>query len=200
MEPSDSKHLTTTKLERIAWLSSKNPTKEFHQLMHHFNEVSLTSCFHELNGRKAVGTDGITKSQYGEGLADNIKALVSKMKRMGYRPGPVREVLIPKEGKPGATRPLGISNFEDKLVQKMMQKVLESIYEPLFLNCVYGFRPNRGCHDAIKALHHYLYHNQVETIIDIDISNYFGSIDHSMLEEMFRKKIKDQKESVSRIY
>ena len=160
--------------------------------MHHFNEDSLAVCFHELDGRKAVGIDGMTKSQYGNQLAENLRELVTRMRRMAYRPGPVRQVQIPKEGKPGSTRPLGISNFEDKLVQKMVHKTLESIYEPLFLNCSYGFRPNRGCHDAIKGLHHYLYANQVETILDIDLANYFGSIDHAMLEAILRRKIKDQ--------
>ena len=72
------------------------------KLMHHFNEESLTRCFHELDGQKAVGIDGVTKSQYGERLADNIKELISKLKCMSYRPGPVREVRIPKLGKPGA--------------------------------------------------------------------------------------------------
>lgn len=74
------------------------------------------------------------------------------MKRMTYRPLPVRQALIPKEGQPGAKRPLGISVLEDKIGQKMMQKVLESIYEPLLLDCSYGFRPRRGCHEAIQAL------------------------------------------------
>ncbi len=156
MEPSEFQETTATKLERIAWLSSRNPNKEWHQLMHHLNEESLTACFHELDGSKAVGVDAVTKSHCGERLAENINELVSSMKRMGYRPGPVREVRIPKEGKPGATRPLGISNFEDKLVQKMVQKVLESIYEPIFLDCSYGFRRGRGCHDAVRALHYYL--------------------------------------------
>ena len=99
--------------------------------------------------------------------------------------------MIPKEGKPGAVRPLGISNFEDKIVQKMTQKVLDSIYEPVFLNCSYGFRRGIGCHDAIKDLHQHLYKNKVQTIIDIDIANYFGSIDRKLLEGMFREKIKD---------
>ena len=113
------------------------------------------------------------------------------MKRMAYRPGPVRQAMIPKEAKPGAVRPLGISNFEDKIVQKMTQKVLDSIYEPVFLNCSYGFRRGIGCHDAIKDLHQHLYKNKVQTIIDIDIANYFGSIDRKLLEGMFREKIKD---------
>lgn len=112
---------------------------------------------------------------------------------MAYRPGPVREVLIPKEGKPGATRPLGISNLEDKIVQKMTQKVLESIYEPLFLNCFHGFRPERSCHTAIESLMNHLYSNEIQTIIDIDLKNFFGTIDHRLLEDILKEKIKDSK-------
>ncbi len=194
MEPPELRSTTETRLERIAWLSSRDPRKVFGQLMHHFNEASLEVCFHELNGRKAVGIDGIKKSQYAEHLTENLKGLVQRMKRMAYRPEPIREVLIPKEGgKAGAVRPLGISNFEDKLVQKMMHKVLESIYEPLFLNCSYGFRPGRGCHDAIRALHQYLYANEVEKVVDVDLANFFGTADHKIIEEILREKIKDQK-------
>ena len=101
-------------------------------------------------------------------LDDNLTDLVVRMKRMAYHPGPVRQVLIPKAGTPQATRPLGISNLEDKIVQLMMHHVLESIYEPLFLDCSYGFRPGRGYHDAIRALHQHLYRKEVQTIIDQD--------------------------------
>ena len=119
--------------------------------MHLVNAESLADCYHRLDGRKAVGIDGVTKAQYGEELGLNLEALVERMQRLAYRPGPVRQVLIPKEGKPDAWRPLGISNFEDKLVQGAMSKVLESIYEPIFKDCSYGFRPNRGCHDAVRV-------------------------------------------------
>jgi len=112
---------------------------------------------------------------------------------MAYIPGPVREVLIPKDGKQGATRSLGISNFEDKIVQKMMHKVLESIYEPLFYENSYGFRPGKSCHDAIKALHAHLSTHDVETVIDVDLSNYFGSIPHQELIAVIKKKIRDPK-------
>lgn len=184
---------TETKLKRIAWLSAQDNRKVFDNVMHLFNAESLTICFHELSGKKAVGIDGIDKASYGNNLKENLQNLVERMKRMGYRPGAVRQVLIPKEGKPGATRPLGISNFEDKLVQKMMQKILESIYDPLFYHNSFGFRTGKGCHDAIKALHHYLYKEEVETVIDVDISNFFGSIDHKILENMLREKITDDR-------
>jgi group II intron reverse transcriptase/maturase len=115
------------------------------------------------------------------------------MKRMAYRPQPIRQALIPKEGLPGATRELGISILEDKIVQKMMQKVLESIYEPLFLDGSYGFRPGRGCHDAIKALNEHLYHHEVQIIIDGDLANFFGTIDQQRLVELLRVKIGDER-------
>jgi RNA-directed DNA polymerase len=166
---------TDTILKRIFWLSEQNRNKSFGSLMHLYNQESLERCFHELDGNEAVGIDKVSKSEYGEELYENIADLIGRMKRMAYRPGAVRQVLIPKEGKPGATRPLGISNLEDKIIQKMTQKILEAMYEPLFLDSSHGFRPNRGCHTAIKALKDYLFENEVETIIDIDLKNFFGT-------------------------
>lgn len=191
MSTAETQPMANTPPERIAWLSSRNADQKFTSLMHHVNVESLRCCFEQLDGRKAVGIDGITKEKFGENLDANLQELVASMKSMGYRPGPVRQVLIPKEGKPGATRPLGISNLKDKLIQKRFQELLEAIYEPIFLDCSYGFRPGRGCHDAIKALSDYLYENEVETVIDIDLSNFFGTIDQTLLIEMLEVKIKD---------
>jgi RNA-directed DNA polymerase len=185
--------LTETKLRRIAWLSKSNKAKEFGSLMHHFNAESLEECFHALGNNKAVGVDKVRKEQYGVELENNLQVLLGRMKQMQYRPEAVREVLIAKDGKAGATRPLGISNFEDKIVQKMMHRVLEAVYEPIFLDCSYGFRPGRGCHDAIRDLRNHLYNKPVETVLDIDIQNFFGSICHRELEKILRQKIKDTK-------
>ncbi|MBT4504247.1 MAG: group II intron reverse transcriptase/maturase [Gemmatimonadetes bacterium] len=193
MHPTEMQRTTDTKLKRIAWLSSQDPHKQFDCLMHHFNADSLEACFHPLKGRKAVGIDGVTKAEYAQGLDENIQDLVARMQRMAYRPEPVRQVRIPKEGQPQATRPLGISTLEDKIVQKMMHRVLESIYEPLFLDCSYGFRPGRGCHDAIRALHQHLFRYKVQTVIDVDLAGYFDSIDHQLLESILRKKIRDER-------
>jgi RNA-directed DNA polymerase len=105
----------------------------------------------------------------------------------------VRRVLIPKADKPGALRPLGISNVEDKLVQMMMHKLLEAIYEPLFLDCSYGFRPGRGPHDAVRALHQYVFRHEVSCVIDVDLANYFDSINHNRLLTRLEEKIKDRR-------
>ena len=193
MRTTEPQSLTDTKLTRIAWLSARDRHKQFECLMHHFNDESLNECFDQLDAKKAVGIDGVTKANYAENRKAHLDDLVTRMRQMAYRPGPVRRVEIPKDGKPGATRPLGISNLQDKIVQKMMQKVLESIYEPVFLECSYGFRPGRGCHDAIRAMHQHLYRNEVEVVIDIDLERFFDTIDHSLLEAILREKIKDER-------
>ncbi|MBA2655192.1 MAG: group II intron reverse transcriptase/maturase [Gammaproteobacteria bacterium] len=193
METADYPMTTETKLKRIAWLSSKDETKKFDYLMHHFNVDSLRICYSELAGNKAVGVDGIDKISYGADLENNREVLVTKLRQMSYRPGPVRQVLISKVGKGAGKRELGISNFEDKLVQKMMHKVLESIYEPLFLDCSYGFRPGRSCHDAIRALRNHLNDQAVEIVIDIDLANFFGSLDQIALVEILSEKIGDKR-------
>jgi group II intron reverse transcriptase/maturase len=193
MRTLESQASTDTGLSEIAYLSSQNPAQVFHSLMHHINEESLRRCFNKLDGKKALGVDGISKEEYGKNLQGNLEALISRMKRMGYRPQAVRQVQIPKEGAPGATRLLGISCFEDKLVQRGVQEVLESIYEPLFVDWSYGFRPGRSCHDAIKALRTHLYAEEVEVVIDVDLANFFGTIDHDVLKDLLKVKIRDTK-------
>jgi len=193
MRAPESQVNTDTALAEIAWLSANNPHQVYHSLMHQINVDSLRRCFERLDGRKAVGVDQVSKAIYGESLTTNLEDLIARMKRMAYRPGPVREVLIPKEGKKGATRPLGISNFEDKLVQKRMQDILESIYEPLFFDFSYGFRPKRSCHDAVKDLREHLFKEEVEVVIDVDLANFFGKIDHQIVKDMLGMKIKDSK-------
>ena len=182
---------TRTVTERIAWISAQNSDAQFCSLMHHYNVDALRDCFHSLDGKKAVGADGMRKQDYGEQLEANLQNLLDRMKRMAYRPNAPREVLIPKEGKPGATRPLGISNFEDKLVQKRTQQLLEAIYDPIFVEQSYGFRPGRSCHDAIKAVRDYADRNRVSVVIDVDLANFFGTIDHDILIELLEIKIKD---------
>ena len=193
MITTDYQIMTETKLKRIAWLSSQNKSRSFNHLMHLWNEEALTICFHELDARKATGIDKVSKAKYALNLKENIQNLVAKLKSMSYIPGNIREVKIPKEGSHGKLRTLGIGNFEDKICQKMMQKTLESIYDPIFLQCSYGFRAGIGCHDAVRALRQHLYSNEVESIIDIDLANFFGTIDRRILTEILQEKIEDKK-------
>jgi len=183
----------TTKGARIQQRSAENPDMVFTQLMHHFSERNLRQWFHELKANAATGIDEVSKADYGENLDANIKDLHQRLRAMSYRPSPVRQVWIPKDGQPDKQRPLGIGTLEGKIVEKGYQQILNAIYEPLFYNCSFGFRPGLGCHDAVKALRAYLYEQPVEVIIDLDLSNYFGTIDHELLMAIVSEKIQDKR-------
>ncbi|MCY4644983.1 MAG: group II intron reverse transcriptase/maturase [Bacteriovoracales bacterium] len=191
MAGTKAKTMTATKLERIAKLSGENPCMEFIGLMPHVNRESLIGCFNELDGRKAVGIDQVTKEEYGKNLGANVDDLLRRMKGMRYRPSPVKEVLIPKVN--GKTRPLGISTLEDKMVQLMFSKILEAIYEPLFYDFSFGFRKGISAHDAIKACLQHLHKGRTNIVLDIDLENFFGTICHKKLIALLRMKIKDER-------
>ena len=156
-----------TKLARIADKSRNEKRPIFTSLYHLINEELLKECHKELDGSKAVGIDNISKKEYAENLDENIKDLVKRLKNKAYKPAPSLRVYIPKGN--GKMRPLGISIYEDKIVQLALKKILDSIYEPKFQDNMYGFRPNRSCHKAIKYVHHSIMQNRISYIVDADV-------------------------------
>ena len=181
--------LMETKLERIAEISAHSPRPEFTSLYHLINKEMLLQCHKELDGSKAVGIDEITKKEYERNLEQNIDDLVERLKRKSYKPQPSIRVYIPKSN--GKLRPLGIACYEDKMVQLALKKILEAIYEPRFLNCMYGFRPNRGCHDAIKELYKRLNNTKICYIVDADIKGFFDHMKHEWIIKFLYLYIKD---------
>ncbi len=179
-----------TKLKKIEKLSSENPKMEYKMLIGHFSKRNLICCFNELDGKKAKGIDGVSKDEYGENLEENIESLIDRMKKLKYYPAPVREVKIPKGN--GKYRPLGISNIEDKIIQSMYAKILTKIYEPIFIEESFGFRPGRSCHDAVKSVHQYVSKTNHGVVLDVDLSNFFGTINHRKLIQLLEIKIKDR--------
>lgn len=179
-----------TKLERIASKSANIKRPEFTSLYHLINKEMLIQCHKELDGNKAVGIDEITKREYSENLEGNIENLVGRLKRKSYKPMPSLRVYIPKSN--GKMRPLGIACYEDKIVQLALKKILEAIYEPKFLNCMYGFRPNRSCHTAVKELYDRINRGKITRIVDADIKGFFDHMKHEWILKFLNYYIKDK--------
>ena len=177
-------------LVKVAERAKRHPDQRILALAHLIDEPALERAFRSLRRDAAVGVDGVTVEQYGGQLAANLQALRTRMKAGQYRHQPILRVHIPKEN--GATRPIGISAVEDKIVQGALRDVLEAIYEQDFLDCSYGFRPGRSAHDAIHALDGVAMRGHANYIVEADIVSFFDSIDRKMLMEMLRGRIADE--------
>ncbi len=179
----------TTKLNRIREMSASNPKMVFTSLYHLINEELMMECHKEMNGKKATGVDSITKAEYEENLTENLRNLVERLKRKGYKPQPPLRVYIPKAN--GKLRPLGVAAYEDKLVQSALGRILMSVYEPKFLTNMYGFRPNLGCHDALKELTRQVEHGKTNYVVDADIKGFFNNLEHERILELIKFRIAD---------
>jgi RNA-directed DNA polymerase len=178
-----------TKLELISERSKRDPGYQFTCLAHLLNEGFLERCYRSLGRNKAVGVDGVSWEEYGENLQGNLRELVSRLKAKQYRPLPARRVYIPKDE--SSTRPLGIPVQEDKVVGKGVSRILEAIYERDFLDCSHGFRPNRGCHTALRAADKILLNRPINHVVEADIKGFFDNVSHKYMVEFLGRRIKD---------
>jgi len=180
---------TWQKLALISGHARRDPDFQFTSLAHLLNVEYLRDCYNSLNRNKAVGIDNVSWEEYGRNLDENLEQLVSRLKRKKYKPLPARRVYIPKGEK--ERRPLGISALENKIVERGITWILESIYEQDFLNCSYGFRPNRNAHQALKQLNDLIMFQPVNHIVEADIKGFFDNVSHEHLVEFLRIRIKD---------
>lgn len=160
-------------------------------VMYALNKENLKMSVRNIAGNKAVGIDGVSKQEYINKLDENIENLIDKMKRMAYKPKAVRRVYIPKAGSE-KKRPLGIPAIEDKIVQDVMAQILNAIYEPMFKEFSFGFRPKRRCHQAVAYLDMMLHRHKTNYIVDLDIKGFFDNIDHEWLIKFLEYRINDR--------
>lgn len=166
-----------------------DPDLKFTSLAHLLDVEFLRDCYQSLNRNKAVGIDNVSWKDYGTDLDNNLHNLVARLKDKKYKPQPARRVYIPKNDK--EFRPLGIPALENKIVERGIAQILESIYEQDFLDCSYGFRPGRSCHQALKRLNDLIMFQPVNHIVEADIKGFFDHVDHSKLMEFIRIRIVD---------
>lgn len=167
--------------------------RKVQNLASYINVNSLKAIHKTMDKNKASGIDKVTKEEYEQNLEENLEKLVKRMKNGSYRPNPTRRVYIPKETK-GKMRPLGISSYEDKLVEIVIAQILEQIYEPKFYNESFGFRPNRNCHQAVREIIEMVQYRKTNYMVEADIRGFFDNINHDWLMKMLRHDIADKSE------
>lgn len=189
MPYTEMENITQTKLALISERARKEPKFQFTSLAHLLDEGFLKECYFSLGRERASGIDGVSWKEYGERLDENLKNLVTRMKAKRYKPLPARRVYIPKNEH--EKRPLGLPALEDKIVQKGISRILETIYEADFLECSYGFRPNRNCHQALNAVDKTIMTRPINYIIEADIKGFFDNVSHNWMMEFLAVRIKD---------
>lgn len=181
----------STNLGWIGEKACKNPELVFTSLYHHVTDVdNLRACYDALPGNRAVGLDGVTKEEYGENLEENLQDLSGRLKRMGYRPQPKRRSYIPKPGSKKG-RPLGISCFEDKIVELAVKRTLEPIYEAVFLDSNCGYRPGRNQHECLDAIGRTIQQERVSYVVEADIKSFFDEVSHGWMIKFLEHRIGD---------
>ena len=179
-----------TKLALIAKRSAEHPRDKFSTLAYLLSVKYRKGCYNELKKGKVAGIDGKTKEDYtDQEIEREIENTVARMKSKKYNPRPSRRVYIEKAN--GKQRPLGIPAVIDKVVQQGINKILQAIYEPIFLECSYGFRLNRNCHQALKAVYKMTMTKPINWIIDVDIKGFFDNVNHKWMIECLNQKISD---------
>lgn len=178
------------RLLKVAERAKRDPKGPILSLASLIDEPALERAFDRIRSDAAKGVDDVSKEQYGQNLKVKLRDLYERLKSKRYRHQAIRRVHIPKEN--GKTRPIGVSTIEDKIVQNALREVLEVVYEPMFYEASYGFRPGRGAHDALRALNRALREREVSWIIEADIQAYFDSIDRTKLKEMLRERVADE--------
>ena len=141
-----------------------------------------------VSNKGASGVDGVTVEELGDYIRENKDAIVTSIRNRTYIPKPVRRVYIPKDN--GKQRPLGIPTVLDRTIQQAIAQPISDIYEEIFSEYSYGFRPGRSCHDAIRQALCYL-NDGYEWVVDIDIEQFFDRVNHDKLIQVLREQVND---------
>jgi RNA-directed DNA polymerase len=178
-----------TDIDRLSELAKEDPKRQFFSIAHWITPEKMYAAFLRLRKEASAGVDGVTYEEYEKDAARNIRQLHQRLKEGKYRAQPLRRVYIPKEN--GKQRPISIPALEDKILQKVVVALLNSIYEQDFLDCSYGFRPGRGQHQALDEVGRVTCTRPTGWILEIDITAYFDSIVREQLMEMIEKRVSD---------
>jgi group II intron reverse transcriptase/maturase len=181
--------IVSTKLQAIAEQAIEYPEMVFTTLVHHIDVAWLGEAYRLTNKRSAAGIDGITATEYGANLAENLQTLHERLRSGQYKAPPVERVWLEKED--GRMRPIGKPTFEDKIVQRAVVMLLEAVYEQDFYDFSYGFRPGRSPHQALHELREQCRKQNINWVVDADVSGFFDELRHDLLQEFIKQRVND---------
>jgi RNA-directed DNA polymerase len=179
-----------TGLGRIAERARCEPKLRFTSLAHHITEDSVWGSLCQIPNRSAPGVDGQGVSEAKESFEGWIGAMLQSVHRQGYPAPDIRRVYIPKPGKQ-EKRPLGVPTVSDRALQRSTAQVMSAVYEQDFLPCSFGGRPGLGAHHALATLVEVIAGGKVGWVLEADLKNFFGSLDHGWLLQFVQHRIGD---------
>ena len=181
-----------TKLEGIAAKAREETKFQFTSLCHHITRELIWESLNKIPKYSAPGVDGIDVEQAKEGFDPWVERMLQSVHRKAYKAPPVRRVWIPKPGK-AEKRPLGVPCIADRALQRSTYQVLSAIYEQDFLSCSFGGRPRIGAHNALATLNETISGKKVSWVLEADLKNFFGSLDHGWLLRFVEHRVGDQR-------
>jgi len=178
-------------LDRVRQRAEADKEVRFNNLFHLLRADLLRASLYELNRNAAPGCDRVTWQEYEQKLEERLPELERELHRGSYRATPARREYIVKDD--GRQRPLGIQAVEDKVVQQACVRILNEVFEPLFMGYSYGSRPGRSAHDALDALHEGIIRRKINWILDCDIEGFFDNLSHEHLMSFIEERVADKR-------
>lgn len=179
------------KLFPIAKRSKELPKEKFCNLLHHMNEERVLKVIAKIKKNSASGPDEISQPLAEDHADWIVPKILDDIHKKSYEAPASKRVYIPKSS--GGKRPLGIGNIVDRGVQGAAREILEHIYEQDFMNSSFGFRPGRSAHNALCTLNHTVMNEGKNYLLEVDLENFFGTINHGWLMKFLGHRISDQR-------
>ena len=177
-------------LERIAAKAREETSLRFTSLAHHITKELIWESLCHIPNNSAPGCDGQTVAEAKEDFELWVEPMLQSVHRKGYKAPVIRRAYIPKPGKQ-EKRPLGVPCVADRALQRSVAQVLSAIYEQDFLPCSFGGRPGLGAHHALATLNEVIAGTKVGWVLEADLKNFFGSLDHGCLLRFVEHRVGD---------
>jgi RNA-directed DNA polymerase len=179
------------KLISVAQRAYEGPKEKFNNLLHHLTVERVEQNILSINRWTGKGPDGLSRDLTAQHLDWLLPKELEAIHKKKYKPPASRRVYIPKAR--GGKRPLAVGNVLDRGLQGAITDILNHVYEQDFLDCSFGFRPGRGAHNALATLDHTVMYEKNNYLLEVDIRNFFGAVDHGWMMEFLRHRISDSR-------